>query len=190
MRTNHSPSALCLGRVSPAEGGRSARAELSGPGSGWDWGTSEEFGGGGLDSSSQHPRLPVHSEGLQENKPFPNPLTPASRILAQSGREGVGSRPGQHTLGTGRAHRPRPRPRRGALGSLGVRSRLFPGRRRRRGGRRAGPALSSQLRLFPPHTLPSTELAAQAAVPALLPLAGAVLGRASGSAAMAQAEQG
>lgn len=118
-----------------------------------------------------HPSIPGSQctrKVYRKTKPFPNPLTPASRILAQSGREGVGPRPGQHTLGTGRAHRPRPRPRRG-VGSPARAPRLFPGRRRRRGGRGGrGPALSSH-RAPAAHASQHRASGGQAAVPAPLP---------------------
>lgn len=120
-----------------------------------------------------HPSIPASQctrKVYRKTKPFPNPLTPASRILAQSRREGVGPRPGQHTLGTGSAHRPRPRPRpRRGVGSPARAPRLFPRRRRRRGGRGGrGPALSS-------HSAPAAHASqhrasgGQAAVPAPLP---------------------
>lgn len=93
-----------------------------------------------------HPSIPASQSTrkvYRKTNTFPNPLIPESRIPAQSGREGVGPRPGQRTLGAGSAHWPRPRPSRG-VASPARAPRLFPGWRRRRRGRGGrGPALSS-----------------------------------------------
>lgn len=108
----------------------------------------------------QHPRLPVHSgRSTGKQSRFPNPLTPASRILAQSGREGSGPGRGSTPWGRGARTGLALAPAEGVR--LPARApRLFPGG----GGGMAGKGRAGAGSLLPPRspprTLPSTELAA------------------------------